>query len=93
MPPPGQTGSWRHCVLSLSICLSIRASVTCSACERNILKTNEQFFMPVGTNGPLSTGMKRSTLGSGSKGHGRTRLKVDLEVCRRHDSRPSSWVD
>jgi len=46
--------------------------------------------LQIGTSGPRSKGIKRSTSRSGGQGH--RRAKLDLEAWRRHHSRPS-WVE
>ena len=48
--------------------------------------------MQIGTSGPWGKVIKRSTLGIGEvKGHGHTRLKLDVKTWRRHHSRPP-WI-
>jgi len=76
---PGQTGRLRHYVFNLSVRLSVRPSVRYRTCEHDVLKTTQLIFTPIGTRGPPSNGMKRSTLAvqrSKVRGQGHSRQKI-----------------
>ena len=63
-------GRWLYYVLGLSICAFVPSmhlflGVHYQTCEHNILKTNEPFFMQIGTDDSWVKGMKWPTLGQG----------------------------
>jgi len=73
MPPPWQTGGWRH-VLNSSVCYQ--------TCGHNNLKTNEPIVIPTGSaqviHGPRA--WNDQLLGQEVKGQYNTRPKKDLEA-------------
>ena len=62
LAPPGQTRTWTHDVLNMSMRSSVRLSVCHQISEDDISKTNEAILIPIGTRGPRGKSMKRSTL-------------------------------
>ena len=63
MPRPGQAGQRRHCVLGLSVHLSIRPSVLSSLTKRviTILRKLKPILMPIFTSGSRGKGVKSTS--------------------------------
>jgi len=83
--PPGYTNR-RHNVFYMSVRPSV--FVRYKTGKHDISKINEPILMPIGSSGPRSKGMKRSSLGvrRSKVKVTHTRPKLDVEAWQRHHS-------